>query len=63
MCQRRGAGYIRRRKLRMESLGRWERRKSKRRFMDTFREDMQVASVTEEDSEDRLRWRTGEPLL
>ena len=34
-----------------------KRRRSKNRFMNAMREDMAVAEVTEEDAEDRNKWR------
>ncbi|XP_051780460.1 uncharacterized protein LOC127527026 [Erpetoichthys calabaricus] len=51
--QRRNAEYIGRRMLRIELPGKKKRGRSKRRFMDVVREDMQVMGVTEQDAEDR----------
>ncbi len=51
--QRRDAGYVVRRMLRMEPPGRRRGGRPKRRFMDVVKEDMQVVGVTEEDEEDR----------
>ncbi|KAI5621482.1 hypothetical protein C0J50_18891 [Silurus asotus] len=51
--QRRNMGYISRRMLRMEPPGRRKRGRSRRRFMDVVREDMQVVGVKEADVEDR----------
>ncbi len=55
--QRRDAGYIGRRVLRMEPPGRRRRGRPKRRFMDVAMEDMRVVGVTEENAEDRAKWR------
>ncbi|KAI5103545.1 hypothetical protein C0J45_7126, partial [Silurus meridionalis] len=55
--QRRDMGYIGRRMLRMEPPGRRKRGRSRRRFMDVVREDMQVVGVKEADVEDRGVWR------
>ena len=41
----------------MELGGKRKRGTPKRRFMDVVREDMVVAEVTEEDAEDRTKWR------
>ncbi|KAI5108713.1 hypothetical protein C0J45_0110, partial [Silurus meridionalis] len=55
--QRRDMGYISRRILRMEPLGRRKRGRTRRRFMDVVREDMQVVGVKEADVEHRGVWR------
>ncbi|KAK2899617.1 hypothetical protein Q8A73_012746 [Channa argus] len=55
--QRRNCEYIGRRMLRLELPGRRSRGRSKRRFMDVVREDMKLVGVSEEDAEDRVRWR------
>lgn len=34
-----------------------EKRKTKRRFLGVMKEDLQSIKVTEEDAEDRLRWK------
>ncbi len=44
----------------MEPLGRRRRGRPKRRFMDEVMEDMRVVFVTEEDSENREKWRQTE---
>ena len=54
--QRRDAGYIGRKMLKMELPNKCKRERPKRKFMDTVREDMQVVGMTEEDTEDRKRW-------
>ena len=43
--------------LRMELPGKRKRRRHKRRFTDTVKEDMDEVEVTEEDTEDRNSWR------
>ncbi|KAJ8335039.1 hypothetical protein SKAU_G00406820 [Synaphobranchus kaupii] len=52
------------RMLKMELPGK-RRGRPKRRFMDVAREDMQVLGTTEEDAEERIRWkrmiRCGDP--
>ncbi|KAI5103026.1 hypothetical protein C0J45_6607, partial [Silurus meridionalis] len=55
--QRRDMGYICRRMLRIEPLGRRKRGRPRRRFMDVLREDMQVIGLKEADVEDRGFWR------
>ncbi|KAI5608927.1 hypothetical protein C0J50_6496, partial [Silurus asotus] len=55
--QRRNMGYISRRMLRMEPPGRRKRERTRRRFMDVVKEDMQVDGVKEADVEDRGVWR------
>ena len=55
--KRRDEGYVGRRMLDMDLPGRRRRGRPKRRFMDAVKEDMQVVGVTEEDAEDRARWR------
>ncbi|XP_051788831.1 uncharacterized protein LOC127529414 [Erpetoichthys calabaricus] len=55
--QRRDAGYIGRRMLRIELPGKRKRGRPKQRFMDVVREDMQVMGVTEQDAEDRKIWK------
>ena len=55
--RRKDDGYIGRRMLRMELPGKRKRRRHKRRFMDTVKEDMTEVQVTEEDAEDRNSWR------
>ncbi|XP_051790978.1 uncharacterized protein LOC127529870 [Erpetoichthys calabaricus] len=63
--QRRDAGYIGRKMLRIELPGKRKRGRPKRRFMDVVREDMQVMGVTEQNTEDRKIWkkmiRCGDP--
>ena len=54
--QRRDARCVRRRMLRMKPLGR-RRWKTKRWFIDALREDVQAVGVTEEDVEDKVRWK------
>lgn len=58
--QRRDAGYVGRRVLRMEPPGRRRRGRPKRRFMDVVMEDMRVVGVAEEDAEDKME--TDDPL-
>ena len=53
--QRRDADSIGRRMLKLP--GKRKRERPKRRFMDMVREDMQVVGATEEDAEDRKRWK------
>ncbi|KAI5104704.1 hypothetical protein C0J45_6330, partial [Silurus meridionalis] len=55
--QRRDMWYISRRMLRMETPGRRERGRPKRRFMNMVREDMQVVGLKEANVEDRGEWR------
>ena len=55
--RRSDAGYIGRRMLEMELPGKRKRGRPKRRFMDVVREDMQVARMSEEDTEARKRWK------
>ena len=55
--QRRDNGYIGKRMLEMELLGRRQRARPKR-FMDAVREDMQVNGVRVKDTENRLKWKT-----
>ena len=43
--------------LRMELPGKRKRGKPERRFMDAVREDMAVVEETEEDADDRTKWR------
>ena len=43
--------------LRMELPGKRKWGTPKRRFMDPVREDMAVVEVTEEDADDRTKWR------
>ena len=43
--------------LRMELPGKRKRGRPKRRFMDVVKEDMAEVEVTEEDTEDRNKWR------
>ena len=50
-------GYIGRRMPRMELPGKRKRGRPKRRFMDAVREDMAEVEVTEEDADDRTKWR------
>ena len=63
--RRREVGYIGRRMLEMELPGKRRKGRPKRRYMDAVREDMRVVGVTEEDAEDRTRWkrmiRCGDP--
>ncbi|KAI2660071.1 hypothetical protein H4Q32_022673 [Labeo rohita] len=55
--QRRDEGYVGRKGLRMEPLGRRRRGRPKRRFVNVVMEDMRVVGVREEDVEDRAKWR------
>ena len=63
--QRTDDGCTGRRMLKMELPGKRKRGRSKRRFIDMVREDMQVVGATEEDAENRKRWkqviRCGDP--
>lgn len=63
--RRRDSGYIGRRMLKMERPDKRKRGRPKRRFTDVVMEDMQVVGATEEDAEDRKRWkqmiRCGDP--
>ena len=56
-------GYIVRRMLRMELLGKRKQGRPKRRFMDVVKEDMAEVEVTEEETEANRRWkiRCGDP--
>ena len=54
---RKDVGYIVRRMLTIELLGKRKRGMPKRRFMDALREDMTAVYVTEEDAEERVDWR------
>ena len=49
--------YIVRRMLRAELPRKRKRGRAKRRFMDAVREDVAEVEVTEEDAEDRTKWR------
>ncbi|KAF7688951.1 hypothetical protein HF521_013758, partial [Silurus meridionalis] len=51
--QRRDMGYISRRMLRMETPGRRKRGRTRRRFMDVVRENMQVDGLKGADVKDR----------
>uniref|UniRef100_A0A8C4XDT7 C2H2-type domain-containing protein n=1 Tax=Erpetoichthys calabaricus TaxID=27687 RepID=A0A8C4XDT7_ERPCA len=55
--QRRDEGYIVRRMLRIELIGKKRRGRTKIRFMNVLREDMQVMGVIEQDAEDRKIWK------
>ena len=55
--RRKDDGYIGRRMLRMDLAGKRKWGRPKRRFMDAVREDVAVVEVTEEDTEDRTKWR------
>ena len=55
--RRKDDGYIGRRMPRKELPGKRKRGRPKRRFMDAVREDMAVVEVTEEDTDDRTKWR------
>ena len=55
--QRRDVEYIGRRLMKMEVPGRRKRGRPKRRFRDVVKEDMQVVGVSEQDAEDRNRWK------
>lgn len=55
--QRRDGEYVGKRMLEMEQPGRRKRGRPKRRFMDAVKEDMQAVGVTDEDAEDRAKWR------
>ncbi|KAJ8376011.1 hypothetical protein SKAU_G00065910 [Synaphobranchus kaupii] len=63
--RRREVGYIGRRMLDMELPGKRRRGRPKRRFMDTVKEDMQAVGVTEDEAQDKNRWkqmiRCGDP--
>ncbi|KAF7686902.1 hypothetical protein C0J45_22503, partial [Silurus meridionalis] len=63
--QRRDMRYISRRMLRMETPGRRQRGRLRRRFMDVVRENIQVVGLKKADVEDREVWRRmircGEP--
>jgi len=54
--QRRDAGYIRKRMVKMKLPDLRKRGRPKRRFIDVVREDMQVG-IAEEDAEDRKTWK------
>ncbi|KAK4307254.1 hypothetical protein Pmani_020967 [Petrolisthes manimaculis] len=54
--QRRDGEYVGRRMLEMDPPGRRKRGRPKRRFMDAVK-DIRMVGVTEEDVEDRARWR------
>ena len=56
-ARRKYAGYIGRRMLRMELPGERTRGRPKRQFMDAVRADMAGVEVTEEDADDRTKWR------
>ena len=43
---------------RMELPGKTKQGRAKRRFMDVVREDMAEIDATEEDAEDRTKWRS-----
>ncbi|KAK4307251.1 hypothetical protein Pmani_020964 [Petrolisthes manimaculis] len=53
---RRDGEYVGRRMLEMDPPGRRKRGRPKRRFMDAVK-DIRMVGVTEEDVEDRARWR------
>ncbi|KAK4319382.1 hypothetical protein Pmani_009666 [Petrolisthes manimaculis] len=55
--ERRDGEYVGRRMLEMDPPGRRKRGRPKRRFMDAVKEDIRMVGVTEEDVEDRARWR------
>ena len=57
LVRRKDDGCIGRRMLRMELPGKRKRGRPKGRFMDAVKEDMAVVEVTEEDTEDRNKWR------
>ena len=63
--RRREVGYVGRRMLEMELPGKRRKGRPKRRYMDAVKEDMRAVGVTEEDAEDRGRWkqmiRCGDP--
>ena len=54
---RKDDGYIGRRMLRTEMPGKRKRGRPKTRFTDAVGEDVAVVEVTEEDAEDRTKWR------
>ena len=54
---RKDDGYIGRRMLRMELPGKRKQGRPKRRFTDAAREDMAVVEVTEEEADERTKWR------
>ena len=43
--------------MRIELPGKRKRRRPERRFTDVVKEDMAVVEVTEEDADDRTKWR------
>lgn len=49
--------HVGKRMLRLAVPGRRPRGRPKRRFVDVGEEDMRVIGVSEEDAEDRIRWR------
>ena len=55
--RRKDDGYFGIRMLMMEFPGKRKRGRPKRRFMDVVKEDMAEVEVTEEDTEDRNKWR------
>ena len=56
--KRREESYIGRRMMKIEIPGKRTRGKPRRRWNDNIKEDMKKAGVSEEEAEDRVRWRT-----
>ena len=56
--QRIDSGYISRRMLEMELLGRRRRGRPKRRYMDAVKDDMQIVGVRVEDTKNRVKSKT-----
>ena len=55
--KRREESYIGRRMMKIEIPGKRTRGKPRRRWNDNIKEDMKKAGVSEEEAEDRVRWR------
>ena len=56
--KRREESYFGRRMMRVEIPGKRRRGRPHRRWIDNLKEDMKKAGVSEEEAEDRVRWRT-----
>ena len=56
--KRRKESYIGRRMMKIEIPGKRARGKPRRRWNDNIKEDMKKAGVSEEEVEDRVRWKT-----
>jgi len=56
--KRREESYLGRRMMRVEIPGKRRRGRPHRRWIDNLTEDMKKAGVSEEEAEDRVRWRT-----